>query len=399
MYIIKVFLKLFLGTKIGSISLYTDGLHNLSDVFQALLVVFALYLSRQPENAKYPIGKSSVESIGTLLIGLTLFYAGLIFLAKSLLGLLNYFNIFPFLIQLLLHVAELPSQVDLGNSFWITVIVVGFSIVCSWIVSRYQINVGRMHNHPSLISDGKETLSDSFVELAVLSGIIGTSLGLYYLDYLFGMIVAILVLRTATELIKESSNNLLQRSLGQEEIVKIEKLLSNTSGIEGFDTKGSDRVMAYKIGKFSFVFAKVYVSPLLTSEGFYHIKKGIHARIRELMSDSEARIYLKQSVLDETPRRALIPVSKTLKDDVYAFIEEDFFKAKQYYIVDLKGDRIVSVICWRNTFKDKKEINDFLKKKRIDMVYLVKETKETNKFLAGVKVQKTNFLCFKDLFH
>ncbi len=337
--------------------------------------------------------------IGLFLIGIALFYAGVVFLTKSLLGLLNYFSIFPILEKLLLNVTELPSKVDLGNSFWITVLVIGLSIVCSWIVSRYQIHVGKLHNHPSLISDGKETLSDSFVEISVLAGIIGTSLGLYYLDYIFGLIVAGIVLKTATGLGKEALNNLLQRSLGQEEIVKIEKLLLNTSGVEGFDMEGSDRVMAYKIGKFSFVFAKVYVSPLLTSEGFYHMKKGIHARIRELMSDSEARIYLKQSVLNEKPRRALIPITKTIKDDMYAFIEEDFFKAKQYYIVDLKGERIVSVICWRNTFKDKQEINDFLKKKRIDLVYLVKETKETNKFLSGVKVQKTNFLCFKDLFH
>jgi len=399
MYVLKVIVKLIVGAKVGSVSVYSDGLHNLSDIFEALLVIFALYLSKQPESAKYPVGKSSIESIGSLLIGVALLVVGITFFLKSILGLLVYFKLFPLLSNILSHVVSVPTKIDLGTSGWIVLCVIIGSIFLSWIVSWYQISTGKMKNHPSLISDGKETFSDSLVEFAVLAGIIGAFFHLYYLDYVFGIVVAFMILRTSKEILSEAGENLLQKSIDQEDVVKIKQVLSKTKGVEGFDQKGPDKVMAYKLGKFIFVFAKVYVSPALSTEGFYYIKKGINARIRKMLPDSEVRIYLRQSVLPEEPSRALIPVCKSSKNPLQAFIEESITKARQYYLVDLKGTRIVTVMEYANDFKNNDELADFIKRKRVDKIYFVKEDKKLKSLLPKVKFEKTSFLIFKDMFH
>jgi cation diffusion facilitator family transporter len=399
MYLLKVIVKLAVGAKIGSVSVYSDGLHNLSDIFEALLVIFALYLSRQPETAKYPVGKSSIESIGSLLIGIALLVVGIGFFLKSVLGLLVYFKVLPFLAGLLMKVIDAPTRIDLGASGGLVIGVIVGSILLSWVVSWYQVSTGRMKNHPSLVSDGKETFSDSLVEFAVLAGIIGAFFNLFYLDYVFGIIVAFMILRTSKEILTEAGENLLQKSIEQKDVVKIRNILSKTKGVEGYDAKGSDKVMAYKLGKFTFIFVKVYVSPSLTPEGFYWIKKGINARIRKTLPESEVRIYLRQSVLPEKPRRAIIPVCRTGKNPLHAFIEENFTKAKQFYIVDLKGERIVNVMEHENNFKKYSELAQFIKNKRADIIYLVKEDKRLAELLPKVKVEKTGFLIFQDLFH
>jgi cation diffusion facilitator family transporter len=398
-YIIKISVKFFIAAKISSVSVYSDALHNLSDVLEALLVIFAIYLARQPETAKYPIGKSSIESIGSLLIGTILFILGISFFLKSILGIFIYFNILPFVSNLLLHIVDMPARIDLSNNAFLVMFLIAGSVILSWTVSLYQIRTGKKTKHDSLISDGKETLSDSFVELAVLIGIIGVFLGLGYLDYIFGTLVSIIILKTAGGIVKSSGENLLQKSINQQEIKEIKKIIHQTKGVEGFDEKGEDRIMAYRLGKFVFIFIKVYISPSLSPQGFYMLKKAIKKRIDDAIPESNVRIYLRQSVKPEKIKRAIIPVCKKDKNPLNAFIEEDFSNAESFYIVDLVGERIVSVKQEKNRFKNKEEIAEFIKRKRADIIYTVKRDRSLENLLPNIKIERTNFLIFRNLFH
>jgi cation diffusion facilitator family transporter len=399
MYVIKVFLKIGIGLKINSVSIYSDGLHNLADIFEALLVIFAIYLSRQPESSKYPIGKSSIEALGSLLIGIVVVFIGGDFLLKSLLGLLTYFNLAGFFTTFLQQFMDVPARINLGGSGTLIVILLIFSVITSWIVSYVEINTGKKKNHQSLVSDGRETFADSFIEMAVLVGVIGVFFKMFYLDYIFGIVVAIVILRTGIEMLRTSFGNLLQKSINQEEIQKIREILLKTKGVESVGEEGFERVMAYRLGKFTFISMKIYVSFALSQEGFYLMKKAIQQKIKETITGSEIKIYFRHGVVAEKARRAIIPVNRPSKNPLNAFIEEDFAKAKDFYIADLKGDRIVSVNEHRNNFKSYEEIIEFVKRKRIDVVYYVNEDKKLEKLLPKVKFEKTSFLIFKDMFH
>jgi cation diffusion facilitator family transporter len=399
MYIIKVCLKIGIGSEINSISLYGDGFHNLSDIFEALMVMFALYISKRPENAKYPLGKSSVESIGSLFIGIALLFVAFDFFIKSFLGILIYTGFAPQLGAFLATIVSTPQAIDFGNNALAVVLVVVFSIFASWIVSWYQITTGRKGKHLSLIADGKETLSDSFVETAVLIGLIGSSLGFGYLDYIFSFIISVLMLRTSKGILKESVGNLLQVSIDEKQFSEIKRIFDETKGIEDYEKKDDDRLMAFKLGKFIFVSAKVYVSPSLTPEGIYAMRKGISQKIKSMMKDSEVRVYIKEKVFQEKPGRVIIPIEETSDDLFRSFISEDFFKAKSYYLVDVYGERIVTVRKYENKFKTREELAEFMSKKMVDKAYFVKEDKKMEKLLPKVIFEKTYFLIFQDMFH
>ena len=399
MYIIKAILKISIGSSINSVSIYSDGLHNLADLFEAGLLIFAIYLSKQPENQKYPLGKSSIESIGSFIIGLAIVFLGITFLLKSVLGLLIYFNYLPFLVGLLKLVTSPPAIINPGSHPILIIIVILFSIVFAWIVAAYEISVGKKKNHQSMVADGKETLADSFVEIAVLIGIIGALFGLYYLDFLFGILVAAVMLNTAKGVLSDSLGNLLQKSIDEKDFVKIKGILKESKGIESFEENDDDKLMAFKLGKFIFVSAKVYVLPSLTSEGFYYLRKGVSQRIKDLFPELEVRVFLKERTIKENPTRAIIPVNTVTKNKLDSFIEEDFTKAKRFFIVDLLGERIVSVKEEENKFKNISELAEFLEKKRVDVIYYVNIDKKLKSLLPNVLYNKTNFLTFKDLFH
>jgi len=399
MYIIKVFLKIIIGSSINSISLYGDGVHNLSDIFEAVLVMFALYVSKRPENAKYPLGKSSIENIGSLLIGLALLSVSVNFFFKSILGFFLYMSIFPQITTLLSTFVSIPEAINFGNNALAVISVIVLSILASWFVSWYQISTGKKRNHVSLIADGKETFSDSIVEIAVLAGLVGSFLGLSYLDYIFSFVISIFMFNTARGILLEAVGNLMQASIEEDKFEEIKRIFAETKGIEDYEKKDDDRLMAFKLGKFVFVSAKVYVSPSLTSEGIYAIRKGISQKIREMLNDCEVRVYIKEKVFQEKQSRAIIPIDETSSDPFTSFISEEFSKASSYYLVDVSGERIVTVRKYENNFKSKENLAEFISKKMVDMLYLVKEDKKLKSLLPKVVFEKTNFLIFQDMFH
>ena len=101
MYIIKASLKLWAGTIVGSISITSDAIHNIADFLEAAFILYVLWTAKRPENAKYPIGRSSIESIGSFLIGIVLLIIGLEFVLKSILGLFIHFSLAPGIVTLL----------------------------------------------------------------------------------------------------------------------------------------------------------------------------------------------------------------------------------------------------------------------------------------------------------
>jgi cation diffusion facilitator family transporter len=399
MYLIKVCLKIIIGMKINSVSLYGDGFHNLSDIFEALMVMFALYISKRPENAKYPLGKSSIEGISSLFIGGALLFISFNFFLKSILGILIYTGFLPQISTWMATIISAPEAIDFGSNALLVILVIIFSIIFSWIVSWYQITTGRKGNHLSLVADGKETLSDSFVETAVLIGLLGASIGFGYLDYVCSFVISILMFRTSKGILKDSIGNLLQVSIDEKQFAEIKRIFSETKGIEDYEKMDDDRLMAFKLGKFVFVSAKVYVSPSLTSEGIYSMRKGISQKIKNMLKDSEVRVYIKEKVFQEKPGRVIIPIEETSNDLFESFIYEDFFKAKGYYLVDVYGERIITVRKYNNNFKTREDLANFISTKMVDKAYFVKEDKKMEKLLPNVIFEKTYFLIFQDMFH
>lgn len=397
MYAIKITLKLYAGFSTNSVSISSDAIHNIADIIEAGFLIFVIYISRKPESREYPLGKTSVESIGSFLIGIVILIVGAGFLFKSVLGLIVSFDITPQLSSLLQHIVSIPPRIDLGENPMIIFAVIVISIVISWLIAWYEITTGRKKNHPSLIADGRETLMDSFIEIAILIGLIGSFFGMFYLDYVAGVVVSLFMLYTAYVVLSESVGNLLQKSVGQDALLHIERILDSTKGVEGFPKEGPGAIQAFKLGKFIFVSVRIYVSPFMSSEGFYLLKKGINGQIAEALPRYEVKIYLRGDVVPEKPGRVIIPVANTMPDPLDAFIEERFSKAKSFYIVDLKGDRIVTVHEEKNTYKTPEELEGFIRRKMVDTVYFVKE--EDGLDFPDVAFVKTHFLIFRDLFH
>lgn len=182
-------LKAGVGWKIGSLSLQADALHSVTDSANNILGLLASRLSAPEPDRDHPYGHQKFEAIGAL-------------------GIAAFLSIACF--EILQGAGERiwqggKSIAVSGPELWLLVAVLGINIF----VAFYERNAGRRLRSPLLIADAYHTMSDIWVTLTVLAGLIGIWQGrlwnlpqLQWLDVILAFPVAFFVLRSGWLVIK-----------------------------------------------------------------------------------------------------------------------------------------------------------------------------------------------------
>jgi len=276
MYILKFAVKFSLGLLINSPVLTGDGLHNLSDLLEAGMVIVLIKLAQRPPNERYAYGRKNIEyfyqgAIGIGLIGMSVF-----FLMKSASGILSYFPAADGMLRPFLPF--LPSHEPLIMSaahFPFVLVATAGSVVLSLAVSRYQINVGSRTGHDSLVADGEETKSDGRIEFVTLVGVLAEYLfHAPWIEYPLGVLIAVLIARTGRELLVQAYHVLLQHTIGVEHDAKVREILEKTRGIHR-----ATEVKSFQVGRIAVY--HLAVTTLRTAQTVVHIKYAVKRAVEQ----------------------------------------------------------------------------------------------------------------------
>ncbi len=250
MYIIKWAAKIIVGGWVNSPAIIADAYHNLADMIEVGLVMFfGIYLGNKPKSEEYPMGRKRIESLMVLGIGGVLTIVTLDTIRKSVSGLISLWPWFDEIVRPVLPAFILPpveGALITPAAFIAVVATVGISAIMSMAVGRYEIFGGKKAGMPSLIADGKETISDGWIEIASFGGFMAKFSLLYTLgnqfpiavyivgsliEYGLGIMVAVIVARTAIELLGNAFAVLLARSIGTEHVDAIRRLALRVQGV------------------------------------------------------------------------------------------------------------------------------------------------------------------------
>ncbi len=182
-------LKAVVGFNIGSLSLQADALHSVTDSANNILGLVASRLSSPEPDRDHPYGHLKFEAIATLGIAAFLGVAC--------------FEILQGAIERIWQ-GDSPVKIS-GAELWLLVLVLGVNIF----VAFYERRVGQAVGSPILIADSYHTMSDIWVTIAVLLGLIGIWLGeifqipqLQWLDLMLAFPVAALVFFSGWKVLK-----------------------------------------------------------------------------------------------------------------------------------------------------------------------------------------------------
>ena len=184
-------LKTIIGFTTGSLSLQADALHSVTDSANNILGLVANRFSSPQPDREHPYGHQKFEALGTLGIAAFLGIA-----------------CFEILQGAVARIFYGSSAVNISpDELWILIVVLGVNIF----VAFYERSVGMRIGSRILIADAKHTMSDIWVTLLVLAGLIGiwqtetfNIPQLRWLDVLLAFPVALLVFRSGWEVLKDN---------------------------------------------------------------------------------------------------------------------------------------------------------------------------------------------------
>jgi cation diffusion facilitator family transporter len=186
-----MFLKATVGFMTGSLSLQADALHSFTDSANNVLGLFANRFSSPQPDRDHPYGHQKFEAVGALGIGMFLGIACFEILKGAIAKLVS---------------GQSELNISLGELSWL-ILVLGVNIF----VAFYERNIGRKVGSAILLADAKHTMSDIWVTLLVMFGLLGAWQAkmwglpqLQWLDVILAFPVAALVFHSAWEVLTDN---------------------------------------------------------------------------------------------------------------------------------------------------------------------------------------------------
>lgn len=199
-------LKIITGIMSGSLSIISEAIHSLSDLFASVLTFFSVLKSSKPADSDHPYGHGKYEDMAGFIEGLLIIFASLFIIYEATKKIVFGINM------------------DTENILGMAVMLI--AVILNVMVSSLLIKVSKEANSISLYADGEHLRTDVYSSLGVLVGLILIKItGYIILDSVIAILVAVIIFRAGYSISKKSASNLLDHSLPEENIEKIKKII------------------------------------------------------------------------------------------------------------------------------------------------------------------------------
>lgn len=267
--LILILIKLTAGVLSGSISVLSEALHSLADLGASFLAYFSVSKSSKPADEDHPFGHGKYEDLAgfieAILIILTAVYILIVACEKIIKG------------------ANTEIHTTIGIS------IMCLSVVVNWVVSAYLYKIALKTDSIALKTDAEHLRADIYSSLGIIAGLIAVHItGLNILDPIIAVFVAAIIFRTGIKLTKQSSNNLLDGSLPQEDKNKIDEVLD---AFKAHGVIGVKLIRTSKSGSKRLIQMIIYLPSGMTLIEAHDICDKIENKIRENLRNCDIMIH------------------------------------------------------------------------------------------------------------
>lgn len=224
-------LKTSIGILGHSPALLADGINSTSDTAYYIVVSIFMRLANKPADDEHPYGHSQLESIGALVVGsFVITTAVAIFwdAANTVYDLL---------------IGEGGFQGAASIALWVAL----FTVVLKIGLTVYTNRIGHQTRNPSIMALAYDHRNDIFSAAAAMIGITLGRMGYLWVDPLAGALVALVILRTGIEILRESTADLMDSVPGKELRYQIEEMLAPDDQIKQIDEIHTHRFGPYLV--------------------------------------------------------------------------------------------------------------------------------------------------------
>ena len=203
--------KILFGWLGQSQALIMDGIHSLSDLLSDALVILATRFSHRQADASHPYGHQRIETVATVAMGmLLLMVAGGIVWDGM---------------HSLLH----PRQ--FWQPGWLAFSIAALSIIAKEMLYHYTLYAANKIQSPLLKANAWHHRSDAWSSVAVLLGIVGSMVGVIWMDTVAAIVVGAMIGHIGWSLIWNSVQELIDTGVEADTLAAYQKTIKAVSGV------------------------------------------------------------------------------------------------------------------------------------------------------------------------
>jgi cation diffusion facilitator family transporter len=246
-------LNLIISIASGSLAVAAEMVHNLVDLVASVAVLVGLKISRRRSKA-FPYGLYKVENMVAVGVSALIFFTA----------------------YEIVHEALFAHPRATTVSLWMLVGVI-LSAAIPLAFSYFELRAGREVNSPSLIADAQEYRAHVFSSGVVFTALLGQFFGLR-LDRWAALFVAVFIVKTGWELLRDGMRVLLDASLDASTLSQVREIIQNDPAVVQVKT-----LMGRNSGRYRFLETEVSL------------------RVNDLEKAHEISQHLEQIIKDTVP--------------------------------------------------------------------------------------------------
>jgi cation diffusion facilitator family transporter len=270
-----IIFKIIVGVTIGSVAVISEAIHSGIDLVAAVIALIAVRVSGHAADERHPYGHGKVENISGTVEALLIFAAAAWIMYEA--------------VRKLLH----PTPVETPG--W-GVGVMLFSALMNTLVSKRLFKVGKQTDSVALQADAWHLRTDVYTSAGVMAGLlviwilgaVSPSLNIHWLDPTVAIVVALMIIRAAWNLTRESGRDLMDVSLPHEDVDWIPDFVTKTFP----QVRSFHRLRTRKAGSKRFIDFHLAVDDRMSVGEAHTLGDEIVVAIKERLPDSQMHIHV-----------------------------------------------------------------------------------------------------------
>ena len=210
--LILVAFKVTIGFISNSIAIILDGVNNLTDAISSIVTIVGTKLASKAPDKKHPYGHGRIEYITSVIVSFIVLLAGVTAAKESVEKIIN------------------PGDIDYSI---VSLVIIAVAVIVKFVFGKYVKKVGKNLNSQSLVASGQDAFMDSILSFTTLVAAIINFIWKLSLEGYLGIIIAIFIIKSAIEMLKETLNIMIGQRPDKELTDKIKEKVYSYNEVQG----------------------------------------------------------------------------------------------------------------------------------------------------------------------
>jgi cation diffusion facilitator family transporter len=256
-------IKTIIGVIGHSPALLADGINSTSDVAYYIVVRIFMLMARKPADDEHPYGHRQLESIAALAVGAFVVTTAIAIFWDSINKVYDLWT----------------GKGDFGGASMAALAVGLFTVLMKIALTAMTQKIGKKTNNSAILALACDHRNDIYAASAASIGIFLGRMGYTWIDPLAGALVALVILRTGIEILRKSSDDLMDTVPGKILNSEVTQILSDIPGV-----KDVEEILAHRFGEYLVINVTIGIDGSLTVTEGDHIASQVEHELQRKIS-------------------------------------------------------------------------------------------------------------------